>query len=121
LDKAGRFGEGKAFASVGNPTPNRSARSVITVVRRFPNCASVLPAHRWIFQNIFSVNLCVLFCRTAAEVLDEIVKLFGRNYVINGTVRYFYRPRVAVNREGLGTAAVVATQTPRHTQWCIIV
>ena len=53
---------------------------------------------RGIFQNVvFSVNFYVLFLQTATEFLGQIViNLFGPNYLISGSVRYFFRPRGAV-------------------------
>jgi len=61
-------------------------------VRRLPIFTPVCPDRPLdISEYFFSVNLCVLFCQTAAEVSDKIAKLFGRNYVINGSIRYFIR------------------------------
>jgi len=38
-------------------------------------------------------NLCVLFLQMATKLLGQIVtKLFGPNYLITGSVRYFFRP-----------------------------
>jgi len=62
--------------------------------RRFPNCA---PGRLGIFQNSFFFNLCVLFFQTATSLLGQIViKLFGPNYLIYGSVIYFFWPRGAV-------------------------
>jgi len=62
----------------------------------------------WATVVSFSINLCVLFFQTATKLLGQIfIKLFGLNYLTNGSVRYFLWPRdtkCAVNRESLEIA-----------------
>jgi len=65
--------------------------------RRFPHCAPRRPRARFFKILFFFSNLCVLFFQTATKLSGQIViKLFGLNYLINGSVRYFFWPRWAV-------------------------
>ena len=68
--------------------------------RRFLNCAPRHPgASRDFSKYCFCLNLCVLFFQTATKLSGQIVtKLFGLNYLINGSVRYLYWPRGAVKK-----------------------
>ena len=59
--------------------------------------------HR-LFQNIGcccsppTPNLCVLVFQMAIDLLGQIViKLFGPNYLLNRSVRYFFWPKDFVN------------------------
>ena len=54
-----------------------------------------------IFKNIVFFNLIVFFFffQTATKLLGQIViKLFEPNYLINGSVRYFFWPRGAIKK-----------------------
>ena len=61
--------------------------------QRFPHCV-------WDTTGYFfsSPSLCILVFKMATELLGQIViKLFEPNYLLNRSVRYFFRPKDFVN------------------------
>jgi hypothetical protein len=60
----------------------------------------IVAKRRGIFQNtVFLMNVCVLFFQTSNKLLGQIViKFFGPNYLIKGSVGYFFWPSGAVKK-----------------------
>jgi hypothetical protein len=69
--------------------------------RRFLYCAPRRPGASRDFSKycFFCLNLCVLFFQTATKFLGQtVLKLFGPEYWINGSVIYFSWSRGAVKK-----------------------
>jgi len=75
----------------------RTKDSLEGLMLRFPYCPEA--GQRGLFQNIvFSFNLCVLFFQMTTMLLDIIIKLYGLNYLINGSAMYFFWPGGAMKK-----------------------